>query len=59
MDWFYLYVLSWLVIIAGVGLGMNLIGVPPPWILLSMGLLAAIALATALRRPPHDPESEP
>ncbi|MBA2564284.1 MAG: hypothetical protein H0V09_02520 [Gemmatimonadetes bacterium] len=59
MDWFYLYALSWLVVIAGVGLGMNLIGIPPIWNLIAMGLLLVIAVATALRRPRDDSGSQP
>ena len=51
MDWFYLYVLGSLVVIAGVALGLNLIGVPPTWVLIVSLLLLAVLVATTRRRP--------
>ncbi|MFN2432752.1 MAG: hypothetical protein ABR599_08055 [Gemmatimonadota bacterium] len=51
MDWFYLYILGFLVVIAGVALGLNLIGVPPVWILLVALLLLVVMAASTLRRP--------
>ena len=40
-----------LVVIAGVALGLNLIGVPPTWVLIVSLLLLAVVVATTLRRP--------
>jgi hypothetical protein len=51
MDWFYLYVLGCLVVIAGVGLGLYLVGVPPGWILVVLAVLTALALLSAVRPP--------
>jgi Flp pilus assembly protein TadB len=51
LDWFYLYVLGFLVVLAGVALGLNLIGVPPLWIVLIVLALAALGAVGALRSP--------
>jgi hypothetical protein len=51
MDWFYLYVLGCLVVIAGVGLGLYLVGMPPAWILVILAVLLGLALLTAFRPP--------
>lgn len=51
MDWFYLYILGFLVVIAGVALGLNLVGVPPVWILLVVLVLLIMMAASALTRP--------
>ena len=51
MEWFYLYVLGSLVVIAGVALGLSLIGVPPAWILIVALLLLAVLVASTLQRP--------
>ena len=50
MDWLYLYVLGYLIVVAGVALGLNLIGVPALWILMVVALLLALGLLT-LRSP--------
>lgn len=50
MDWFYLYVLSALVVVVGVALGLNLIGVPPGWILAVALVVLVALLAGTLRR---------
>jgi hypothetical protein len=49
MDWFYLYFLGFLIVIAAVGLGLNLIGVPPRWILVVGLFLLGIAVMSAVR----------
>jgi hypothetical protein len=47
-DWFYLYILGLLIVVAAVALGLNLIGFPPLWILITTLLLLAIALLTTM-----------
>lgn len=49
MDWFYLYFLGLLVVVAAVGLGLNLIGVPPRWVLGVVAVLLALGVLTSVR----------
>ncbi len=49
MDWFYLYFLGLLIVVAAVGLGLDLIGVPPRWIIAVVGLLLGLGVATSVR----------
>lgn len=51
MDWFYLYSLGFLVVVAGVAFGLNLIGVPPRWIVVVMLFLVAVGVLTLVKRP--------
>ena len=51
MDWLYLCILAFLVVIAGVMVGLNLLGVPPLWILFVALILLAVALLVAARGP--------
>ncbi len=59
MDWFYLYILGFLVVIAGVALGLNLIGIPPLWILAVVLVLLALGLLSLIRTPRGGDGEEP
>ena len=49
MDWFYLYFLGFLIVIAAVGLALNLIGIPPLWIFIVVLFLLGIAIISAVK----------
>lgn len=50
MDWFYLYFIGFLILIAAVGMGLDMIGVSASWIfVVCLGLLG-VALMSAVRR---------
>ena len=47
MDWFYLYFIGFLVLIAAIAMGMNRIGVPPQWIfIVCLGLFGIAVMST-------------
>lgn len=49
MDWFYLYFLGLLIVIAAIGLGLNLINVPPRWIFFIVLFLLGLGIVNAIR----------
>jgi hypothetical protein len=51
MDWFYLYILGYLLVVAAVGLGLNLIGMPPRWIVGAELVLIAIGIFSLFKHP--------
>jgi hypothetical protein len=51
MDWFYLYIVACLMVIAAVGLGLNLIGVPPRWVVGVMIVLFGLGVLSVLKHP--------
>jgi hypothetical protein len=53
LDWFYLYILGFLVVVAGVALALNLLGIPPLWILIVVLLMLAIG-GIGTFKPPRD-----
>lgn len=50
MDWFYVYFVGFLILIAAIGMGLDMLGVPPAWsFVVCLGLLG-IGLMSAVRR---------
>lgn len=49
MDWFYLYFVGFLVLIAAVGLGLNALGVSAQWIFIVCLGLFGIAVMSAVK----------
>ena len=54
MDWFYLYIIACLMVIAAVGLGLSLIGVPPGWIVGVVVVLFGLGLLSVVKQPGRD-----
>ena len=50
MDWFYLYFVGFLVLIAAIGMGMNMIGIGAQWIFVVCLALFGIAVMSAVKR---------
>lgn len=50
MDWFYLYFIGFLILIAAVGMGLNMIGVSASWIFVVCLALFGIAVMSAVKR---------
>jgi hypothetical protein len=51
MDWFYLYIVACLMVIAAVGLGLSLIGVPPRWIVGVVVVLLGVGVLSLVKHP--------
>ena len=51
MDWFYLFALGSLIVISGIALGLNLIGMPPFWIVVLCLVLLVVAAVVMLMPP--------
>jgi uncharacterized membrane protein YhaH (DUF805 family) len=50
MDWFYLYFVGFLILIAAVGMGLNMIGVSAAWIFVVCLALFGVAIMSAVKR---------
>jgi hypothetical protein len=50
VDWFYLYSIAYLMVVAAVGLGLNLIGFPPRWIVGVMAVLLVLGVLSLFKR---------
>jgi cobalamin synthase len=50
VDWFYLYFVGFLVLIAAIGMGMNMIGIGAQWIFVVCLALFGIAVMSAVKR---------
>ena len=49
MDWFYLYFVGFLALIAAVGMGMNMVGIGAQWIFVVCLGLFGIAVMSAVK----------
>lgn len=50
MDWFYVYFVGFLILIAAVGMGLARLGVPTAWIFIVCLALFGIAVMSAVKR---------
>lgn len=50
MDWFYVYFVGFLILIAAVGMGLHMIGVSASWIFVICLALFGIAVMSAVKR---------
>ncbi len=49
MDWFYLYFIGFLVLIAAIAMGMSRIGIAPQWIFIVCLALFGIAVMSTVK----------
>lgn len=49
MDWFYVYFIGFLVLIAAIAMGMNLLGIGAQWIFVVCLALFGIAVMSAVK----------
>lgn len=50
MDWFYLYFIGFLILIAAVGMALNMIGLSASWIFVVCLALFGVAVMSAVKR---------
>ena len=50
MDWFYLYFIGFLILIAAVGMALNMLGVSASWIFVVCLALFGVAVMSAVKR---------